>query len=540
MNERLSGDYYLEKNHTEIKFTKSDFGFAIAMLVCGFLYWNLIRFDTLGAGVSLFAAVLCVLTVVYLQKSGIRPTKASLAYLGVVALSAVNFILFDNMELKGLNFLFLTLAFVYWIAVITGRRLEGRLSVSIIGDVVNQLLLVPFYNFGCGLLGIKERTGGNRRSKGVLNALLGILISIPVLFIVVSLLMNADAAFEHLMRSIRISISEDILEYFIQIVLGIPVASYLFGLIYGNLRNRHTGHITSSSFEKTSRALRFVPGITVYSALTLLNAVFLIFFLSQTSYLFSAFNDRLPEAMTYAQYARRGFFELCAVAGINLFVIGAAHMLTDRGGKSMRGEAGSAGGGEVGSEMADGRKFDSEPPRMLKIETITLCVFTLLLIATALSKMILYINYYGLTQLRVYTTWFMLMLAILFVIIILRQFRHFNGTKVAGISFIICFLLLCYANVDGMIAKYNIDRYLEGSLESVDVAALGQLSDAAVPHMYNLYEKTPDQGLKRSLKMHIVGEREEDVFQMARENTFRDFNVQAHKADRIRQQIIKD
>ena len=124
MNERLSGDYYLEKNHTEIKFTKSDFGFAIAMLVCGFLYWNLIRFDTLGAGVSLFAAVLCVLTVVYLQKSGIRPTKASLAYLGVVALSAVNFILFDNMELKGLNFLFLTLAFVYWIAVITGRRLK--------------------------------------------------------------------------------------------------------------------------------------------------------------------------------------------------------------------------------------------------------------------------------------------------------------------------------------------------------------------------------------------------------------------------------
>ena len=62
------------------------------------------------------------------------------------------------------------------------------MSVSIIGDVVNQLLLVPFYNFGCGLLGIKERTGGNRRSKGVLNALLGILISIPVLFIVVSLL----------------------------------------------------------------------------------------------------------------------------------------------------------------------------------------------------------------------------------------------------------------------------------------------------------------------------------------------------------------
>lgn len=541
MNKRLSGENIKMEEKAPalpVDFTRFDLGFAIAMLVCGFLYWNLIRLESLGAGVSLFAAILCALTMVYLQMNGVRQTKESLIYLGVVALSAVSFFLFDNTEIKVLNFLFLSVIFVYWIAVSTGRRLEGSLSVAIIGDGANQLLLVPLYNFTCGFLGVRGRTGGNRRSKGVLNALLGILISLPVLIIVVSLLMNADAAFEHLVGSIRISISEDILEYIVQIVMGIPVACYLFGLIYGNLHNRHTEHITLASIEKAGRALRFVPGITVYSALTVLNGVFLIFFLSQTSYLFSAFRDQLPEAMTYAEYARRGFFELCAVAGINLCVITAAHLLTNRGGASMNGRAGSVTGEEIVGATASGEKVGSESPKVLKAETIALCVFTILLIATAMSKMILYINYYGLTQLRVYTTWFMLVLTILFIIIGLRQFKRFNGTKVAVISFIICFLLLCYANVDGIIAKYNIDRYLEGSLENLDVMALGQLSDAAVPYMFNLYEETQDEELKRSLKIFIVGEPEEDVFQIPSEDTFRDFNVQAYKADQIRSKLV--
>lgn len=106
--------------------------------------------ESLGAGVSLFAAILCALTMVYLQMNGVRQTKESLIYLGVVALSAVSFFLFDNTEIKVLNFLFLSVIFVYWIAVSTGRRLEGRLSVAIIGDGANQLLLVPLYNFTCG------------------------------------------------------------------------------------------------------------------------------------------------------------------------------------------------------------------------------------------------------------------------------------------------------------------------------------------------------------------------------------------------------
>ena len=535
MNSELSGGIYKMEEKSEEKqgllpvdFKRFDLGFAIAMLVCGFLYWNLIQLESLGAGVTIFAAILCMVAGIYLKANGMRQTKESLLYLAIVALSAVSFFLFDNVEIKALNFLFLSLAFVYWIAVSTGRRLEGRLSAGIIGDGINQLLLVPFYNFNCGYLGVKNRSGNSKRSRGVLHALLGILIFLPVLMIVISLLMNADAAFEHLVSSIRISISADILDYIMQMILGIPVACYLFGLIYGNLRKRHAEHITLASIEKAWTTLRFVPGITIYSALTVLNGVYLVFFLSQTAYLFSAFGDQLPEAMTYAEYARRGFFELCTVAGINLGVIGAAHLLTSRG------------------------EGANEPPRALKAKTVALCIFTMLLMATALSKMALYINYYGLTQLRVYTTWFMLVLFIVFVIVTLRQFKRFNGTKIAAISFIVCFLFLCYANVDGFIAKYNIDRYLDGSLESVDVMALGQLSDAAILPMFDLYGKTRDEELKVELRRAILGTPRGEFLGYEDEGssrvgvyyeyeevykTFRDFNVQAYKANEIRKRF---
>ncbi|MBO5746174.1 MAG: DUF4173 domain-containing protein, partial [Clostridia bacterium] len=51
---------------------------------------------------------------------------------------------------------------------------------------------------------------------------------------------------------------------------------------------------------------------------------------------------------------------------------------------------------------------------------------------------------------------------------------------------VILFCALSLTNVDGFIAKYNVDRYIEGSLKTVDVDALYELSDAATPEMVRL------------------------------------------------------
>jgi hypothetical protein len=483
-------------------YSKRDILFALAMLVCGFLYWNLIRLPKLGAGVTVFAIIFCLCTALYLKNGGFRQTGKSLVILAVVILSSLVFLLFDNILIKMLNFIFLTIAVIYWICVTTGTTLEKRISIYMLGDFFNQVLIIPLRNFSCCFGAVRTLFIGNQKGKSLLAGLLGILVIIPVLAAVIGLLSRADAAFSELIAHLQFGISMDLL---LQIILGIPVACYLFGLIFANRYKRNTGLVTIESVDKVASACRFVPGISVYTALTALNLVYIVFFLSQLTYLFSAFANRLPEMMTYAEYARRGFFELCTVAGINLVVITAAHLLAKR-----------------------------EKIKVLQIETVALCVFTLMLILTAISKMVMYIDTYGLTQLRVYTSWFMLVLFFIFAVTAIRQFKQFNAARTLLIGFVVFFLLLSYGNIDGRIAAYNIDRYKNGTLESLDVKALGHLSEAAVPHLYALYQETSDQSLKVELKEALKALPGDGV---ALQKTFRDFNLQSYKAENIRMML---
>lgn len=489
-------------------FSPADIVFAFCMLLCGFLYWNLIEAPSLGLGVTIFTAVLCAATAVYLHAAGFRQSKSSLVFLGIIVLSAAHFSLSDEIPVKALNFIFLSLCFVYWVCLTAGTRFENKISIYILSDMLRQLFRIPFGNFtGCfkGICTVFRKTN---KGKGILAGATGILLFLPVLILVVTLLTDADAAFESLVDRVRFSISDNVLEYIFDFFLGLPVACYLYGLIYGNRYRRNIGDATTESVDGYMRALRLTPGVAVYSALTALNLIYLIFFLAQTSYLFSAFHDSLPITMTYAEYARRGFFELCAVSGINLAVISLAHLIVKR-----------------------------DKIKILRGETAALCIFTIALIATAMSKMGMYISYYGLTRLRVYTSWFMIVLLFLFVIILLRQFRGFNGTRIAAAGCICLFLVLCYGNVDGMIAGYNIDRYQAGTLESLDLDALSGLSDATVPYLYELYQETTDAVMKDDIREIILERPEWRNSRAAYQESFRDFNLRTWKADRIRETV---
>ena len=488
-----------------MSFLTADVVLAFSMLLVGFFYWNLINIESLGFGVTLFTAILCTAVIAYFSSAGLHQTKGSLAFLGLLILSALNFVLYDGIIIKALNFLFLSGCFVYWVCSFAGTRLENKISIYFLSDMLHQLFVTPFCNFTGCFAGVRQIFVNNKKGKGVLSGVIGVLFFLPVLILVVSLLINADAAFESLMDKIQFTITENMILLLRDIILGLPVACYLYGLVYGNRYRRNAGNRTVESVDAVVGTFRFVPDIAGYSALTALSLVYAIFFLAQTAYLFSAFQDSLPYSMTYAEYARRGFFELCAVSGINLGVIAAAHLIVKR-----------------------------DKIKILKAETAVLCIFTIALIATAMSKMAMYIDYYGLTRLRVYTSWFMILLLVLFVIILLRQFRSFNGTRIAAIGCICLFMLLCYGNVDGMIAKYNIDRYQAGTLKDLDVKAFSELSDGAVPYLYDLYSETTDPGMKAKLKEAI----KRPLYSAYDFNdSFRDFNLQSYKANKLRQKI---
>jgi hypothetical protein len=301
------------------------------------------------------------------------------------------------------------------------------------------------------------------------------------------------------------------INYIIQFIIGIPVAFYLYGLIYGDVKGRYDSAITKTSVDNAAEAVKIAPKMTIYSAVTSFNIIYLAFFAVQAAYLFSALNGHLPEAFTYAEYARRGFFELCAITGINLGILAVAHLTI--------------------------KAYPGDKKRALRIQTVIISIFTILLIVTALSKMAMYIDVYGLTQWRVFTSWFMILLLFVFVIISIRQIKKFNAARLIIIGFTLMFMVLSYGNADGLIAKYNISRYEAGTLATLDIEALSELSDAAAPYIYDLYLKTDEsdqemrQGLVEAIKS---GEREVYTMMGIREFGFRDFNLQRYMADRIR------
>ena len=494
----------------EKNFNVADTAFAFAALVIGFLYWNLINSYMLGAGVTVFSIVIFTVTLIYLTKSGFRQNKGSLICLTLAILSAAQSALFDNQFISGLNFIFLTATFIYWICLSTNSRIDNKLSVYIIGDALKQGIAMPFMNFGCCASGIGKSFSKQKKGKGALAAFIGVLIFFPLLVAVIKLLTSADLAFENFMAGFFdiFSLGKAI-TYIGQFILGIPVAFFLFGLVYGDIKGRYSDRITAKSVDGTAELVKIAPGATIYSALTSFNIIYLLFFAVQAVYLFSAFRGDLPGMFTYAEYARRGFFELCAVSGINLGVLTLCHLTVKR---------------EKGSE-----------PKPLRTLTIILSLLTILLIITALSKMAMYIDVYGLTRLRVYTSWFMVLLLFIFLVISIRQFKKFNSARIIVAGFIILFMVLTYGNVDGKIAKYNIDMYEKGTLKTLDIEALSELSDAAAPYIYELYLKTDKKEYyyQWSQLRSILTDR-----RIYGDGDFRNFNLQRYKAEMICENLL--
>ncbi|MDR1246658.1 MAG: DUF4173 domain-containing protein [Clostridiales Family XIII bacterium] len=487
-------DEKLSSEKTAPVFDAADKALIPGMLVCGFFYFEWIAFIHMPAlGVSLFTALICGITLLYFNKRGVRQGRGSLPYLVILCLSCVQFAIFDSNGLQFFNFVFMAFVYLYWTSASCGTRISGGLSGYALFDALNQSVVTPFGNFIMIFSGLRRSIREMKRGGEFVNAVLGILVFLPLIAAVLSLLSNADDAFASLWDEIRnLFYMPDIIDYAFEFILGIPVAAYLYGAVFGNAAKRRTGTLDAGTISAGLTRIRLVPGMAFSAPIAAFNVCYALFFVALGNYFFSAFHGRLPEAVSYAEYARKGFFELCGVAAINLAIIATVYLLV--------------------------RHRETARPRGLRLMTGIMSAFTVLLIITAASKMLLYISTYGLTRLRVYTTWFMLLLLITFLLLLLWHFRAFDPIKPLIIVFAVGFIALTWANTDGLIARHNIAQYENGKTDALDVEMLETLSDAAVPYMYAAWKNemesairaTRAQGLSNAEAERMLGEWEEN------------------------------
>lgn len=397
--------------------------FALIFLFTGYLFIKLFLFNSCGIAAALFLLATLISSAVLAKLRKADGSRFSKLYFVLAAVFAVGTGVSENGLIRFMSFCFAAVYYSMWAFALNNpewRGFEGNAFHSISEAVIG----VPKRNFtacpkaACGLFRRKSS------AKNVGYAVLGLVLSVPLTVIVCMLLMSADSSFENMLGRIFDSISLTELWIFL---FGLPISFLLFGVIYGAVSSREKLRTDEALYEIKAEKRHIAPPALVCAFIAPLCIIYVLFFFSQLGYFISAFGGVLPEQFSAAEYARKGFFELCAVAVIDLAVIAAANAFCRKDGKDTA----------------------------LKIVTVVLSVFTLILIATAESKMFLYIDRFGLTSKRVYTSWFMFILAAVFVLIIISRFKAFRAASIGAAIITAASLLLGFCGADGLIAKYD-------------------------------------------------------------------------------------
>jgi hypothetical protein len=93
----------------------------------------------------------------------------------------------------------------------------------------------------------------------------------------------------------------------------------------------------------------------------------------------------------------------------------------------------------------------------------------------------------------VYTTWFMGLMLLVFLVLVAWHLRPFNAARPLILLVTAAVLVLRLTNTGALIAEHNVQRYLDGRASTVDVDLLEQLGDPAVPALYRLQEEAADK-----------------------------------------------
>lgn len=431
-----------------------------------------------GVGVTFFTCCYGITILIYGKRSGKTIGKEGIFWFVIMGLSAASYLWVYHQSLMEFQALFLRLVIMYFTIAVFGVQIEGRTGSLFILDGLNMLILIPFANWKAHGKALQVNQRYVPWIRGAGKAILGLLVAAPLFVVVALLLCYADYRFAELLDSLSKRISSSVLSGIWNLILAIPVSAYLFGLVYGSAHQRKTNQINRDKVTHCAKVCKIIPRASIYAVLVAFCLLYGMFIGLQGSYYLDALAGVLPEGFTYSDYARQGFFELVTVSIINIGII----LFTALFGKAQ---------GEV-----DGKRRNGS---FLKWCNALISVLTLFLIATAMTKMFLYIKVYGLTPLRVIPSLFMAFLAVLFLLIIVSQFKKVPVVRLGLYTFAMGYALLSVSNMDGWIARYNLERYVEGSLTDFPMEVLLEGELASVPEMYRVWSNTDREQLKLDL-----------------------------------------
>jgi len=276
-------------------------------------------------------------------------------------------------------------------------------------------------------------TGGTQRIAPVLRGLL--LAALPVV-VLGGLLASADVVFA---ESVSLDIdSGGVFAHGFLIAFFIAALAGLVAITGERPEEPETEHRPLGAIEA------FVLLVSVAGLYAIFAFVQLLSGLGQVDALLAEQN------VSYAEYARSGFFQLLWAASLTLILLGLVRLLV-----------------KAGSPLVDG---------LVRLAGASVSLLTILIIASALVRLWLYTDEFGQTTLRWYCTAFAWMLAGVFFIVAVGHHRRFEARLPLALAVIAAASLLAVnvINPEARVAQHNLER--TDAVDTLDAEYLTRLS----------------------------------------------------------------
>jgi hypothetical protein len=403
-----------------------------------------------GLGWTLWVLALALAAVNVARRRRLNVTREQVAWLGAAVACAVAFSWRDAEELRVAN-VFGTLVALTMFAMTAAGLPAASILLARLRDVVAAgVYTVRDIIVGAPVLAVGDaelhKLPAVRRGASW-TALRAILLAAPLVLVFGLLLSRADPVLASIFKLPQINAELVLSHVFVAGAFTWWSAGYIRGALLGVARRPALPEIP------------FRLGIAeITTSLGALIVLFAVFVALQLRWLFGGADVVLATTgLTVAEYARRGFFELVAVAVLVAPVILATRAVIE----------------------------DEKVVR--RHRQLSLALITLLapIMASAALRMKLYVDYFGLTTDRLYATALMAWLAIVFIAMARTVFRGWSRPFAAMtvVSGFVTLFALNAINPDQLVARVNIGR--SSSERAVDYEYLARLKGDAVPTVVN-------------------------------------------------------
>ena len=324
---------------------------------------------------------------------------------------------YENNELLGFTMLAIP-ALLLTIGVFTTQSIAYKREGKVVLGVLRAVFVKPFSAIGMYFRAYAGVLGG-KSSTQKRHGWIGFAIGLPLMVVVLALLAGADAGMDRLLGTWIQDIN--LWNWFWRVVV-VFVWSMLFYSLFFNLT---WGKQDADLMPVRQNWKLAGPGVVMI----LLLLAYALFTYVQFTYLFGG---TLPIDLTYSEYARDGFGQFVAVTLINFTLLGLS-------------------------------LSKSEPGRAIKALQTLLIFASLIVLASAAWRMLLYVGAYGLTIRRVLPLWLMIYFAFLAVVGCVRVYREKTPFLRIG-AFALAYWYAAFLCIDWntVMHTYNLARGFAG------------------------------------------------------------------------------